>query len=572
MFFLRLLIIIILCTFSFANTEQNNFYKLKKSKKYKQAYNEIIRLQNLKDGLFRPWTYIELGLLYEYGNGVKKSYKKSYEAYSTASFYKIPYSFSKLGYFMHNGFYVKKDRKEAFKYIIEGALRDDEYGMYLAGLYYKNGYGNVKKNPIAAKKWLQKAASKKAYAKKLLDKSTFNINSQIQKRKDQISKLNKDRSFLGIELGKTLYPELAVETTPEISSSLIYTWYKGSMSKSVFSEYIPKDERFLINRLSSKINVYTTPISNSVYEIDGFFDFNSQSSCKRELSNFLKIIKTKSKQKTFLSGFSKKKGEYESSYLDFGVYESPTPNAVDIIENIKNLNGTRFITKCFKNGKAQIRVIDFPSFELRVAESIQKDLFFSYLGQKRVLPPDYMKPFGITLLTPVSKSFNKRFKGKYINKNIFGESNVYSITPPKPLKNLTKYEIVTSKLTNSVVSVKAEGTFKDKEMCQIAMGTTAQNIFKHYSKNKKTLNWYNPRFSSPDNLYVEYFLTPKGLKEKYPIESINTIYGIDYSPSMQNVKIYIACEGRRGILQSTSQYGSIMAKKESELLFTHKEN
>jgi hypothetical protein len=561
--FFKIIITIMLCTFSFA--DKNYFFQLKNSKHYDKAYEELIKLQNLKDGLFRPWTYTELGLLYEYGNGVKKNHKKAFEAYSTAALYGISYALSKLGYYYHNGIYVKKNRAKAFTYILEAALKGDAYGMYLAGLYYKNGFSVVEKNPIAAKKWLQKAAQQKSYAKKLLSKSTFDTNAQIKKRKAQINNLSKDKSLFGITLKEPLYPELALEESPDISFAYTYSWYENSLSKSLLSIYTPNSEKKLLNKLYSKINVYTTPVTNSVYEIDGFFNFGSQGSCKSELTNFLQNIQAETNEKIALSKFYRKKSlghYYEYRYLDIGVYSSPTSSSPDIIEDVKKLQGTRFIVKCFDDGKGELRVINFPTFELRLAESIQKDLFFSYLGKKRILPTEYMKPFGVNLLAPLPKSLHVR---KTKNKNTF------LITPAKPLKNLTKYEVTTSKLTKSVISVKAEGEFKDKSTCQIAMGTTAQKLYEHYTKSKKTLNWYKAKYSNPNNLFVEYCLTPRGLKTTCPNDFKYTIYGKDYSPSIQNVQIHIACDGKKGVLQVKSQYGVQMAQKESELLFTHKE-
>ncbi|MDR2868931.1 MAG: sel1 repeat family protein [Deferribacteraceae bacterium] len=97
-----------------------------------------------------------LGLYYEFGNGVPQDYAKAAKWYTKSAEEGYSDAQYNLGLLYHNGNGVPQDYAKALQWFMACAEQDDARAQYAVGLYFYEGF--VKQDYKEAMKWYEKAA------------------------------------------------------------------------------------------------------------------------------------------------------------------------------------------------------------------------------------------------------------------------------------------------------------------------------------------------------------------------------------------------------------------------------
>lgn len=163
--------------------------ELAKEGKYEEAMQTYLKEKN------NPWCQVNIGVLYEKGQGVAQDYKKAIEWYKKAADQGDEVAMRNIGLSYWEGSGVPKNCDEAMKWLklatekgdvnamkcIAACYTDpdykidydeyrkwlnkainagDEYAMFLTGMDYLEGVRGAKQNYIKAYEWFSKAAEK----------------------------------------------------------------------------------------------------------------------------------------------------------------------------------------------------------------------------------------------------------------------------------------------------------------------------------------------------------------------------------------------------------------------------
>ena len=123
-----------------------------KEKLFSDISEDIIRLAENKD----PFAQCKLGLMYEYGNGVKEDKKEAVKWYRKAAEQGYSRAQHNLGYMYENGYGVEQDYKEAVKWYRKAAEQGYSRAQHNLGYMYQFGE-RVTKDYEEAVKWYRKA-------------------------------------------------------------------------------------------------------------------------------------------------------------------------------------------------------------------------------------------------------------------------------------------------------------------------------------------------------------------------------------------------------------------------------
>ena len=99
-----------------------------------------------------------LGILYEKGDGVGQDYSKARQWYEKAAVQGDAQAQFNLGALYQNGRGVSQDYNKARQWYEKAAVKNDPKAQVNLGLLYKNGWG-VKQNYTKARQWYEKAAA-----------------------------------------------------------------------------------------------------------------------------------------------------------------------------------------------------------------------------------------------------------------------------------------------------------------------------------------------------------------------------------------------------------------------------
>ncbi len=137
-----------------AQTQYQLGIKFYNAKNYDEAL-KWLRLAAEK-GDARAQNY--LGLMYSFGNGVRKDYAEAMKWFDRAVKQGLALAQYNLGWMHHEGWGVKRDNAEAVKWFRLAAEQKLAVAQYMMGFMYKNGCG-VPKDLNEARKWYQLAAN-----------------------------------------------------------------------------------------------------------------------------------------------------------------------------------------------------------------------------------------------------------------------------------------------------------------------------------------------------------------------------------------------------------------------------
>ena len=140
-----------LCIWAVANKMPSNFDE--KEKLFSDILKDIIRLAEDKD----PFAQCNLGLMYNYGNGVKEDEKEAVKWYRKAAEQGYSRAQCNLGISYEDGDGVEEDKKEAIKWYRKSAEQGYSRAQNNLGLIYYHGNG-VEQDYKEAVKWFRKAA------------------------------------------------------------------------------------------------------------------------------------------------------------------------------------------------------------------------------------------------------------------------------------------------------------------------------------------------------------------------------------------------------------------------------
>lgn len=99
----------------------------------------------------------KLAFCYEFGNGIRKNYKKAAEWYTKAAEQGDARSQNSLAYLYDNGYGVPKSHRKAFNLMLKAAKQGLSIAQHNVGMSYRLGDG-IKKDNLKAFQWLKKSA------------------------------------------------------------------------------------------------------------------------------------------------------------------------------------------------------------------------------------------------------------------------------------------------------------------------------------------------------------------------------------------------------------------------------
>ena len=140
-----------LCIWAVASKMSSDFNK--KEKLFSDILEDIIRLAEDKN----PFAQCILGLMYEYGDGVKQDYEKAVKWYREAAEQGYRSGQNNLGMMYQLGAGVAFNSREAIKYIRKAAEQGDSIAQYNLGFMYEYQFG-IKEDKKEAIKWYRKSA------------------------------------------------------------------------------------------------------------------------------------------------------------------------------------------------------------------------------------------------------------------------------------------------------------------------------------------------------------------------------------------------------------------------------
>lgn len=458
-------------------------------KNYQQAVYWFVKAADKAD-LSSEYS---LGIIYEKGGyGVERDYAKAVKWFQKVatkrhlaeqSSIKI-YAMRRLGIYHETGTGVKQDYKQAVKWFTYAAQQGDAKSQARLGALYMQGFG-VNRNPAAAYKWIEMSADglaeniKKTIPDKLKE---LNVKGFLAARASWRDKFPDHIKPFGIVLGKRFPAELSYD--------LKDTFYKSSNPLLNTYAGVKPQQRFPGKADYKKVTVSTSKSSDKVYKISARIEFDSQSQCRKALSAYFQngpgsgavpVVVTN------WSGVSDYTSQFDQSQLfvaDFNVGFRPSnPDHPLKLANADNLTGVRLILSC-QEGDGKIIFVHFPSVEKRIAESIEATDWWNDFYDSPESPsnrPEYMDLFGIALAQPLPNAQRQSdsFDGIY--------RRWFTISPPRPHKLFSEYTVYTSHLTNSVISIRAEGRFDSKDKCNRIIVVAAKELVMKYSTNDSVI-------------------------------------------------------------------------------------
>ncbi|MCF6293252.1 MAG: sel1 repeat family protein [Robiginitomaculum sp.] len=463
-------------------------------------------------------SYYHLATIYEKGGyGVERDYAKAAKWYLELADQPIwadtskqiidfqIYAIRKLGFFYADGDGVKQDYKQAVKWLKRAAERGDANAQGRLGLLYADGKG-VPLNPAAAKKWMQLSANSANNKAKVIVTNVIaelDVDGFLYARAKWREKFPAHMKPFGIVLGKRFPAELD------------YSSYQGdnTLLNNIYAKVKPQQEfpgKADHTQAGQRYFVVTSKISDTVYKVLARIDFNSKIQCRKALTAYFKNNLASASDPVVVADWSGANG----FIADFNV-GLRTINPVNPLrlQDADNLTGVRLILECSgKSGK--IVFIHYPSVEKRIVESIEFSPWWNSFYDSSENPgerPDYMNPFGIALAQPLPIAQRQpEGEDNYI-------SNIFDVSSPNMHKLFSKYTVYTSRLTNSVIRIWAEGRFNSKSQCNRALVVAAKGLVMKYSTQdsiKKTLKdieptdipWNLSRLTlTPDDIYFDVF-------------------------------------------------------------------
>lgn len=143
-----------------AQSLQDKGYSLDSAGNYAEAmkyYQKAADLGNL-------WAQNNIGVLYEYGNGIKQNYAEAFKWYQKAADKGLALAQRNLGSLYENGTGVKLNYTAAIKWYQKAADQGDDVAQYNLGSLYQGRYADANQpglpaNYTEAMNWFRKAAA-----------------------------------------------------------------------------------------------------------------------------------------------------------------------------------------------------------------------------------------------------------------------------------------------------------------------------------------------------------------------------------------------------------------------------
>jgi len=481
-------------------------------------------------------AYHYLARIYEKGgDGVSQDYRESAKWYlkiaeqrhfSEHKNVKI-FAQQKAGFFYADGTGVKQDYKQAVKWLTGASEQGDLKAQARLGMLYKDGLG-VSPNPAAAQKWLQlSAAGMNSKTRAILPGilAELDVDGYLYARARWLEKFPAFMKPFGIVLGKRFPVELDYDPEATFDKGVYPAigTYVGVIPTN------PVDEKLGTTAKESQYTVYTTNGSDIVYKVMADLQFDSEDSCRHNLDGYFNTRPGAGTEVRVVSNWGRV-DNYDSNFYeaalfiaDFGDVTPPiNPQHPLKLDSADKLSGVRLILSC-RDRTGQIIFAHFPSVEKSFAENIESVPWWAafYTRQKSVQnQPVYFDPFGITLGRPLVNVLKQDDGGDDTRFNFF-----YT-TPPRPHKLFSEYSVLSSRLTESVISVRASGRFKNREHCYRVLDGTATGFMKKFgSRNDAKNTWDRVGPASSQWFTFSFQLIPNGLKIKF--DESTSIYSLD---------------------------------------------
>ncbi len=492
-------------------------------KNYKKAVEWFVRAAGKDDVV----SAFHLGAIYQEGGyGVELDYAKAVEYFlKVAAKHHLAeqkpakiYAMRRLGIYYSRGIGIEQNYKQAVKWFTYAAQQGDAKSQAQLGVLYMQGFG-VSRNPAAAYKWMAMSADgltgniRKTIPGTLKE---LKVEGFLKARARWRDKFPAHMKPFNIVLGKRFPAELDYD--------LRDTFYKSS--HPLFNTYVKvKPAQGFPGKadyanVTATYTVSTTKASDRVYKISASISFDSEAQCRKALSAYYQngpgsadnpaIVANWNSPSDYLSQF------YQSQLFvaDFNVGVMTANSDYPLrLHDAENLSGVRLILSC-QGKKGEIIFVHFPTVEKRIAETIEATLWWNRFYDSPENPgerPDYINPFGIGLGQPLPTAQRQSDGGDDVRFKMF------TVNPPRPHKLFSKYTVYTSRLTNSVIRIRAEGRFDSKDQCNRILVVAAKELVMKYSTQdtvKKTLNdieptdipWNLSRLTlTPDDIYFDSF-------------------------------------------------------------------
>lgn len=553
-------------------------------KDYKQAVKWSVMAAEKEIGIGSAYR---LGVMYEKGGyGVEREYAKAVEYFLKVADQRhlaeqTPakiYVMRRLGIYYSEGVGVQQDHKQALKWFTYAAQQGDAKSQARLGALYMQGLG-ISRNPAAAYKWVEMSAGGlNENIRKIIPGmlKELNVKGFLKARAKWREKFPPHLKPFGIVLGKRFPAELNYDLKDTFykNDNLLINTYVNVKPPHMFSGKAD------FAKVRQSYSIMTTKTSDTVYKVSVKLDFSSESQCREALSAYYQNGPGSGTDPVIVTNWSSPSdytGEFYQSQLfvaDFTVQVLPgNPEHPLKLHDADNFSGVRLILSCQDKG-GEIIFVHFPSVEKRIAESIEVTDWWNDFYEGKDMP-DYMNPFGIGLGRPLPTAQRQSDGGDDVRLKIF------TVSPPRPHKLFSQYIVWTSRLTNSVIKVVAEGRFDSKDQCNRILVVSAKELVMKYSTQdtvKEALNdieptdipWNLSRLTlTPDDIYFDSFKSA----EKTSIYTTKGDQSVpDSARAKHLVNISLGCgsapDGKYwdGFIEYEHPLSEVIAKKEQDAL------
>jgi uncharacterized protein len=480
------------------------------------------------------------------------------------------FALRRLGFHYYEGEGVAQDYQQAAKWTTVAALQGDANAQSTLGLMYKDGLG-VKRNPAAAQKWLQmseKGVSEKRRSMIHDILGELNVKGFLDARARWREKFPAFMKPFGIVLGKRFPAELGYK-----NRTFLYKNYDENKRKYGYVKPAsPFPEGAQRTDFRARYSVFASKETDTVYKVSASVQFDSEDQCRQALTAFYRSGPAQNTAAKIVSDWHRV-SDYHSDFYgadlfvsDFG-QDTPTTkkDAPLKLVSVAHLSGARLVLSCKTDNTADIVFVHFPSVEMAIAQNVETTPEWAayYDRQKSdIKRPGYMAPFGIALGQPLSEMAKR--SNDYDDERF----SLYTVTPSRPHNLFTDYTVRTSPMTGSVISVRAEGQFKNKSNCNRVMFGSVTGFMKKYGPYpyKGVKNAVNLAPNSP--LLSGFYLTPEGIDEGSPRIQLNG--EADNSKGQFLVYATLGCSQENGVWMGGIEYNhpltEIIARMEQSAL------
>ena len=446
----------------------------------------------------------------------------------------------KLGLYLLEGREgVPADPFKSYKLLTRAAL-DSDYPSKKAAAYLGSAFWHGKglpKNPAASRKWYglavklgDRATEKWLQREDVLDKEKRFLKARAKWRS---SKPNADRPF-GIVFGYDFPFELKFDLGSGSGTDVL--------SKVEVSEAILGGEETVMG-----YQVYVTPKTGKVYQVQSDLSFESLEMCKNSLWSYVLGLSSGATEKNINS--CENCGEF-SGYVDklWGDINGPPGSKVNsnyplFVKSDTPMIGTRIMAECERRSAyvtgGRLTFRHLPTYEIHIAEKLALNPGKNWYGKIKGESVSHASfaPFGIRLLAPlqkdVSPTLTTSINGFRKSSIYFTDVHTYVISPINPVKIFTDYFVEVSPFSETVVLVDASSAFTKYENCAVTMEAAAQDIFEKHANGKfyKTLKVFSDTKKGserePGHRWIERFwVTSSGLSKKYDKSQDHDLSGV----------------------------------------------